>query len=131
MKRYFYAWLVVGIVGSQFGNGRGCSRAIYCRAGIRSGRCYVPKGLSSATRQEAVRSAQARVRAALESKNAQVLASIGTVMNALIVKADDPTMLQNTPGVAHVYPVRLYKKLLDRVAVIHKVNVAGDWIGGV
>ena len=78
----------------------------------------------------AVRSAQARVRAALEASQVEVIASIETVLNAIIVKAGDPSTLASTPGVAQVFPVRLYKKLLDRAALLQKAPAAWDTVGG-
>ena len=131
MKRYFYALLLVSIVGLNLATAEDVPGQYIVELTSDPALTVTPKGLRSAAREEAVRSEQMRVRPALESRNVQVLASIGNVMNALIVKADDPAILQNTPGVAHVYPVRLYKKVLDRVAVIHKVTIAGDSIGGV
>lgn len=81
-------------------------------------------------RLAAVRTAQARVRQALEEKQVEVLTTVGTVMNAMVVKADDPAALEGTPGVAKVYPVRLYKKVMDRAAMLHKIQAAGDTAGG-
>ena len=77
-----------------------------------------------------MRSAQARVRATLESRRVEILDSVETVLNALIVKTDDPSVLSSTPGIVQVLPVRLYKKVLDRAILLHKVPAAGDTVGG-
>src|SRR5688572_14910656 len=89
------------------------------------------KAPRSVSARAAVRSAQARVQAALESNNVEVLASVDTVLNALMVRTDDPTVLGSIPGVARVYPVRLYKTVMDRAVGLQKVTAAGALIGGV
>ena len=130
MKRTIYPWLLATILFLSSAAAKDVPGQYIVELTSDPAFAVTEKGVRSVARQQAVRSAQARVRAALESNQIQVLASIGAVMNALVVKADDPAVLQSTPGVARVYPVRLYKKLLDRVVLIHKVNVAGDVIGG-
>ena len=67
------------------------------------------KSSQLSARRSAVRSTQARVRAALEARQVEVIASVETVLNAIVVKARDPSALASTPGVAQVFPVRLYK----------------------
>lgn len=77
-----------------------------------------------------VRAAQASVRVALAAADVDVVTSTDTVMNALIVRSGDPEQLRRTPGVARVYPVRLYKMTLDRARVLHKLPEAAALLGG-
>ena len=82
-------------------------------------------------RRSAVRSAQDRTRRALADRGLNVLASVGTVANALIVEAGSETELASLPGIRRVHAVRLYKKLLDRAVMLQKVTDAWSLVGGV
>ena len=77
-----------------------------------------------------VRAAQARVQALLERNNVEVLAAVDTVLNALMVRTADVSALNGVPGVARVYPVRMYKTVMDRAVGVHKITAAGALIGG-
>jgi subtilisin family serine protease len=76
---------------------------------------------------------QASVRRAIEAQQAQVIADVDIVANALIVRVPDSLAgnLSSIPGVARVYPVVEMRLELDRVQVIHKVTDAIQRIGGV
>src|SRR5687767_11540771 len=82
-----------------------------------------PAALSKG-RLAAVRSGQDRVRQSVASRGAQVVGSVETVANALIVEAASGADLVGLPGVRRVHPVRLYKKLLDRAIVLQSVTDA-------
>lgn len=71
----------------------------------------------------AVRASQRRPRAALVSAGAQVLDSVDTVANALIVSIPDSEVsrLSNVPGVLRIHRVHLVRKTLDHALPIHKV----------
>ena len=88
------------------------------------------KGPRLSSGRAAVQAAQASVRSALAAANVEVTASVDTVMNALIVKSDDPALLTSTPGVARVYPVRLYKMVLDHAVILQNLPAAAERIGG-
>ena len=88
------------------------------------------KGPRLSSGRAAVQAAQASVRSALAAANVEVTASVDTVMNALIVKSDDPALLSSTPGVARVYPVRLYKMVLDHAVILQNLPAAAERIGG-
>jgi subtilisin family serine protease len=87
---------------------------------------------SKDARRQAVRSAQARVRAAAEQNGVVVWDTVENVANALLVEGSDAEVaaLESTPGVKRVRPVKLYRALLDRAASIHKVHQAWDLVGG-
>jgi minor extracellular serine protease Vpr len=89
-----------------------------------------PAALSKG-RLAAVRSGQDRVRQSVASRGAQVVGSVETVANALIVEAASEADLTGLPGVRRVHPVRLYKKLLDRAIVLQSVTDAWTLAGGV
>jgi subtilisin family serine protease len=79
------------------------------------------------------RSAQSRgvVRAALESKRVRVTTEFQHALNGFVVEAPDAATVASTPGVARVFPVRMYKLLMDRALLLHKVDGALPLIGGV
>src|SRR5690349_953060 len=64
-----------------------------------------------AKRRVAVRAEQARLRPAMESAGARILAGVETVANALIVQIpdEDAPRLASLAGVSRVHPVRLAK----------------------
>lgn len=78
-----------------------------------------------------VRSEQARTRLAIEREGGRVIESTDTVLNALFVDmpAADAARLASIPGVRHVHPVRLFKPVLDRAVVVHKIVDAWNQIG--
>ena len=83
-------------------------------------------------RVSAIQTEQARVRALIEQRNGQVLSSVDSLMNALIVNIPDSeaSALSSLPGVKRVYPVHLYKMQLDHALPIHHVPDAWARIGG-
>ena len=76
------------------------------------------------------RAAQTSVRSAVQATGATVTDSVDTVMNALIVESADRASLESLPGVARVYPVRMYKMVMDRALQLQKINAAWSLIGG-
>ncbi|HYP08394.1 MAG TPA: S8 family serine peptidase [Bryobacteraceae bacterium] len=84
----------------------------------------------SASARTSVRAMQARVQTAMAATGAEVYASVDTVLNALMVRTADAATLNAIPGVARVYPVRLYKLVMDRAGGLHKLPAAGAIIGG-
>ena len=78
-----------------------------------------------------VRVEQERVRQALEREGAQVVDSVDTVANALMVRmpASEAARLATVPGVKRVHPVRTFRLLLDRAVVVNKVVDAWNQIG--
>jgi subtilisin family serine protease len=68
-----------------------------------------------------------RVRGALEREGIEILDQYDTVLHGLAVRAADPQRLISMPGVAAVYPARVFRRHLDRVAVLH--NLANAWSG--
>jgi minor extracellular serine protease Vpr len=77
-------------------------------------------------------SEQARVKALIERQNGQVLSSVDSLMNGLLVSIPDEeaAALASLPGVKNVYPVHEFKADLDRALPIHKVPAAWARIGG-
>jgi subtilisin family serine protease len=71
-------------------------------------------------------------RAPFETAGAQVLATLETVANAVIVHMPErqAARLGRLPGVARVRPVRLVTPYLDRALALHKVTEAWTAIGG-
>jgi subtilisin family serine protease len=80
----------------------------------------------------AVRAGHARVRPAIESAGAKVVASVDLVANALIVEIPDALAprLARQPGVARVTPVPLMRASLDHALPLLKVPDAWAAIGG-
>lgn len=81
--------------------------------------------------RERVREQQRQVRARLEQRQARVLDSTDTVANTLFVEIpeSEAAVLAATPGVKRVHPVRLFKRVLDRAAVLHRVVEAWNRVG--
>ena len=88
------------------------------------------KGVRTASARATVQAAQARVETLLVRRNVEVLGAVDTVLNALAVRTDDASALNAVPGVARVYPVRLYKPVMDRAVGLHNLPLAGALIGG-
>ncbi|HUJ20805.1 MAG TPA: S8 family serine peptidase [Bryobacteraceae bacterium] len=78
-----------------------------------------------------VRTGQLRTKAAVEEQGGEVLDSVDTVLNALMVRmpAGDAAKLANIPGVKSVHPVREFKLLLDHAVVVHKITDAWNLVG--
>ncbi len=83
-------------------------------------------------RKEEIRAQHATARALAEQRGAQVLDSTQGVLNALMVSmpANRANELMAIPGVIKVYPVRLYKPLLDHALPLQHVPEAWNQIGG-
>ena len=107
---------------------------LFVGAGLMSGQ-EVPGQyiVSLAEAPKGARSAQARgvVRAALEAKRVRVTTELRHVLNGFVVEAPDAATVAATPGVARVFPVRMYKLLMDRALLLHRVDGALPIIGGV
>jgi minor extracellular serine protease Vpr len=87
--------------------------------------------LEAARHRVDVRLQQSQTKAALEQQGAEVLDSLDTVLNALMVRmpASEAAKLARVPGVKSVHPVREFKLLLDRAVVVHKIADAWNVIG--
>jgi subtilisin family serine protease len=79
-----------------------------------------------------VQAQQASLRRALEQAGAEVVDSVDTVANALVVRLADSEAwrLSAMPGVRRVHPVRQFKLLLDRALPLHTVPEAWAQVGG-
>lgn len=67
----------------------------------------------------------------LRAQRARVVASVDTVLNAVVVEAPDAAALRRLPGVRRVTPVRAYELFLNRALANHKAPAAWDLAGGV
>src|SRR4029079_6696369 len=87
--------------------------------------------IEAASHRGDVRLEQSRTKAAVEREGAEVLDSVDTVINALMVRmpASEAAKLEGVPGVKRVHPVREFKLLLDRAVVVHKIADAWNLIG--
>ncbi|PYT28453.1 MAG: hypothetical protein DMG57_14250 [Acidobacteria bacterium] len=87
--------------------------------------------LELAGRRSEVRAEQLRTRAAIEQEGGEVLATLDTVGNAMIVRmpALEASKLFGVQGVSRVHPEREFKLLLDRAVVVHKIVDAWNDIG--
>jgi len=74
---------------------------------------------------------QRRFRSSVEAGGSRVLGTVNTVANAMFVEASEAgaQRLANLPGVKRVLPERQVKLLLDRTAVVHKVDQAWKELG--
>ncbi len=83
------------------------------------------------SRRSQIRDEQKPVRAQLSTVGAQVVESLDTVANALIVTIPDEkaALLQSVPGVVRVYPVRRFKLALDHALPLHHVPEAWQQVG--
>ncbi|HYO82160.1 MAG TPA: S8 family serine peptidase [Bryobacteraceae bacterium] len=95
----------------------------------------VMKGRRNAAsdRLAAIRSSQSRVRAALADRGMVAEPVSELLVSTLAVEASpqEAAALAAVPGVAGVYPVQKYRKLLDRAIVLQKVTEAWTLAGGV
>ena len=66
----------------------------------------------------------------LRAQRARVVASVDTVLNALVVEAPEAAALRRLPGVRRVTPVRAYELFLNRALSNHKAPEAWDLAGG-
>ena len=73
---------------------------------------------------------QARAESAVETRRGRVLASVDSLMNALIVNAPDAAALAAIPGVKAIYPVTLAHAALDHALALHQIPTAWNTIGG-
>jgi subtilisin family serine protease len=89
------------------------------------------QSLQAATFRARVRDQQQQVRGRLQLRQTRILDSVDTVANALIVETPDSetAALAAMPGVRRVYPVRLFKRVLDRAVILHKVTDAWSRVG--
>lgn len=85
-----------------------------------------------AQHREAVREQQRRLRSGVESSGAQVLDSVETVHNAIVVRASGEGVerLRRLPGVKAVRPDRVYQTMLDYALPLQHVTHAWNRIGG-
>jgi len=83
-------------------------------------------------RMTTLREQHARMRSAVENKGAQVLGETSVVSNMLFVRFPSARAaeLAAIPGVARVYPVRLFHHTLDHALPLLKVPDAWNQIGG-
>ena len=81
-------------------------------------------------RHRPILSEQARAKSAIEATRGRVLASVDSLMNALIVHAPDAAALSAIPGVKAVYPVTLAHATLDHALALHQIPTAWNSIGG-
>jgi minor extracellular serine protease Vpr len=79
-----------------------------------------------------VQAEQRVVRAALAERGVEVLESVDTVANALVVRVPDreAAQLTSVPGVVRVHPVYEVRLLLDRALPLSRVPEAWEKIGG-
>ncbi|HET9320581.1 MAG TPA: S8 family serine peptidase, partial [Bryobacteraceae bacterium] len=82
-------------------------------------------------RRTEVRSEQARTKLAIQQVGGEVLDSLDTVANAILVRipASQAAKLASLPGVKRVFPMREFKLVLDRAVVVHKISDAWSQIG--
>ena len=75
---------------------------------------------------------QAQLRVSLQRVGAQVLESLDTVTNALLVQTtdDNPQPWANLPNVLRVTPVHTVSMVLDRAVVVNKIVDAWAQLGG-
>jgi len=73
--------------------------------------------------RQAIRAEQRRMRAELEGSESEVIDSIETVANALVVRISDAKVerLRRMRGVRRVHPVREFRLMLDHAAPLHKL----------
>ncbi len=85
---------------------------------------------ATADRRALVRSQQGRARQALAAQHVQVIDSVETVANALLVRAPNEEACRSVAGVARIHPVYELKAALDHALPLHRVPEAWSQIGG-
>ena len=97
----------------------------------RSGDTAGMQSLRAGQQRTRVINEQGRLRSWIESGNSRVLGSVNTVANAIFVEASEAEAqrLATLPGVKRVLPSRQVKLLLDRAALVHKVDAVWNEIG--
>jgi subtilisin family serine protease len=92
-------------------------------AAAKQGSRFAAREAGFAQRRAAVRQSQTDARTRIGELGGTVLASMDTVVNALIVSIPDARAaeLSNVPGVVKVHAVRHVRPLLDHALPIHKV----------
>jgi subtilisin family serine protease len=97
----------------------------------RQGRRSDLRGPAARERRARLHEEHRAMRARVQQENAEVLDSIETVANALVVRVSEAraARLARLPGVARIHPVREFKMLLDRAVAVHKVTDAWAQIG--
>ena len=97
----------------------------------RSGDTAGMQSLRAGQQRTRVINEQGRLRSWIESGNTRVLGSVNTVANAIFVEASEAEAqrLATLPGVKRVLPSRQVKLLLDRAALVHKVDAVWNEIG--
>lgn len=98
----------------------------------RMGHAGHPSDAEFRARLAALKRQHAAIRTALESKGAQVLGETSAVTNMLFVRMPGSRAgeLASVAGVRRVYPVRLYRLVLDHALPLEHVPEAWDQIGG-
>lgn len=88
-------------------------------------------GVRAAPHRARIQAEQDRFRTDIEATGSRVLGTVNTVANALFVEASEAEAqrLARMPGVKRVVPERRIKLLLDRTAVVHKVDQVWAQIG--
>lgn len=86
----------------------------------------------TASRRARVAAGQREARLALRSAGGEVVSSLDTVLNALVVRFPDARSgeLARLAGVARVHPVRVAKLELDQAVPLHRVADAWKQLGG-
>src|SRR5262245_36026475 len=89
--------------------------------------------LLASSRRAGIDSQQHAARLWIEQRRGRVLSSFTGLMNAVVVDIadNDAAALNGTPGVAHVYRVRLAYPTLDRALSLHAVPQAWAAAGGI
>jgi hypothetical protein len=92
-------------------------------AAAKQGSRFAAREAGFAARRAAVRQGQTDARTRIGELGGTVLASMDTVVNALIVSIPDARAaeLSNIPGVVKVHPVHRVRPLLNHALPIHKV----------
>ncbi len=87
---------------------------------------------AAVTHRARIQREQAQLKVSLNSAGAQVLESVDTVANALLVQTSEanPQPWANLPNVLRVTPVHTVEMLLDRAVVVNKITDAWAQIGG-
>jgi minor extracellular serine protease Vpr len=78
-----------------------------------------------------IRSEQATAQTAIEQAGGHVSRGVENLKNALLVTMDDAqaAQLASVPGVRKVYPVRMFRMLLDHALALHRVPDAWTQVG--